>query len=82
MPASDAETVRGLIAAIDRYVRMHPLAADSALGIRSWWLSAPMDAERIELVEAALDELVRRGRLTCEAYSSGRVIYRRVSTTE
>jgi hypothetical protein len=59
MPRSDDGG--GVGDAILRYLRDHPDAADSAAGIRQWWL-LPEDAEHsAAAVQAALDSLVAGG---------------------
>jgi len=55
--------VAQLCEAIRRYVASHPDAADSAVGIRDWWLGElGADASAYEL-RCALDMLVARGEL-------------------
>jgi hypothetical protein len=51
------ELVRAIAAEIERYLLQHPDAADSAAGIRAWWLSRVLAAEREAAVLAALELL-------------------------
>jgi len=45
---------------IARYLKRHPQAADSAEGIRRWWLGSGR-VESLEATECALDYLEKRG---------------------
>jgi hypothetical protein len=57
------EVGRRLRDAVVRYVRTHPHAADTATGIRTWWVSGcgPDEAHAMDVV---LESLVTEGVLT------------------
>jgi hypothetical protein len=59
--------------AIRRYLDTHPEAADSAEGIAAWWLEG--SAVRTDLVQAALDTLVREGVMQHDRLLDGTIIY-------
>jgi hypothetical protein len=49
--------------AIRTYLRLHPGAADSAVGINDWWLPARLANRSLVEVQRALDALVAAGEL-------------------
>ena len=59
MPRDDEG--EGLAERILRYLDEHSTAADTAEGVRTWWLLEEASRESIGDVEQALDLLVRRG---------------------
>jgi hypothetical protein len=63
--------------AIELYVSEHPRAADTAEGVRSWWIGATCDS--LEDVQQALDHLVASHRLTFTVLPDGAALYSRVS---
>ena len=72
------ETVVGAIVA---YLHAHPLAADSADGVRRWWLGAPGRVVGLHEVESALDVLVGRSVLRRLPLADGTVLYAPVMAT-
>ena len=62
---------------IERYVDDHPRAADTAEGIRGWWLAPQRQGDSIQDVETALDYLVERKILSRVLLADGSVIYAR-----
>jgi hypothetical protein len=62
---------------IERYVTEHPRAADTATGIRTWWIERRSDAVSPALVQQALDHLVGQGRLSRNVLADGTAIYGR-----
>lgn len=72
---SDDE-VTVVVRALVSYLRAHPLACDSALGIAQWWLK-PEDVVSMDVLVQALDWLQRRGVLEESTGGDGRVRYRR-----
>jgi hypothetical protein len=68
----------GVIAQIiERYVAKHPRAADTAEGVRAWWVGAERHDASIEDVQQALDVLVESGRLCRSILPDGAAIYSR-----
>lgn len=61
--------------AIQRYLELHPDAADSVEGIQRWWLVAPVHEKPLEVVQAALDDLEARKIVAKAVIEGGRVIY-------
>jgi hypothetical protein len=59
MPRSDAGG--GVDETILRYLRDHPDAADTAAGIRQWWLPYEDEEFSAAVVQGALDRLVEQG---------------------
>jgi hypothetical protein len=57
------DQVAAIAVEIERYVVARPGAADSAQGIREWWLPATLRFEPLEFVIAALELLHARGTL-------------------
>ena len=74
MPRDDGE---GLAERILRYFDEHSTAADTAEGIRDWWLIEQESRGSIGDVEQALDLLVRRGVVVRIDRSDMPPIYRR-----
>jgi hypothetical protein len=60
---------------IDRYVTEHPRAADTAEGVRSWWIGGERYGDSLDDVEKALDHLVEIGRLRRTVLPDGAAIY-------
>jgi hypothetical protein len=66
---------------VGRYITDHPNAADTAEGIRTWWIAADMpDASRAE-VQAAADQLVADGTLSRTTLPDGTLLYARAAPT-
>jgi hypothetical protein len=59
---------------IERYVSLHPTAADTPEGIARWWLTGDR-RPALNHVEEALDLLVQRGSLQRKALPDGNSIY-------
>jgi hypothetical protein len=62
---------------IARYLTDHPDAADSLDGIRRWWLPRVRLEEATAQLEAALEELLRRGVVVRQVLADGTTLYRR-----
>jgi hypothetical protein len=75
----DAETtdVAAVAAAIRRYLRDHPHAADTLEGIALWWLSGNAGNERLTNVQRAIEQLVNQGEVVRQIRRDGTVIYER-----
>jgi hypothetical protein len=58
---SHEEILQAIVLAIERHLAVNEGAADSAEGIRAWWLSPRLRAVPLEHVIAALDRLEKRG---------------------
>lgn len=70
MVPSETERAARLLVA---YWRANPLAADSAEGIRQWWLGEATVTR--SALEEALRQLVAQGRVRTVAAADGRVRY-------
>ena len=62
---------------IERYVNDHPRAADTAEGIRGWWIAPQRQGDTLQDVETALDYLVDLRILFRVVLADGSVIYGR-----
>lgn len=60
---------------IARYLVEHPAAADTAAGIRRWWLLRQRFDEASAQVQRALDRLEAAGRIQRQVLADGTVIY-------
>jgi hypothetical protein len=76
MATMDDELVRGLESEIKAYLKLHPHAADSIDGIRSWWLDPRHKVANEEQLQRALSGLVRQGIMHRTELPDGHVIYR------
>ena len=61
---------------IERYITEHPHAADTAEGIRSWWVARQRLGDSVDAVQKALEYLVARRRLSSSVLPDGTVIFR------
>ncbi len=68
------ERVAAVTEAIQAYLARHPLAADSAEGIASWWLGGGLEVS-VEEVCAALARLIDQGLVAWRQLPDGRHIY-------
>ncbi len=66
--------MEAVAAAIMDYLCAHPLAADSAQGVRHWWLGAQVGLSVLE-VESALNLLVERKQLRSLRLMDGTQLY-------
>ena len=62
-------------AAIMEYLCAHPLAADSADGVRHWWIGAAQVGLSVAEVESALNLLVERRLLRSLRLMDGTQLY-------
>ena len=74
--ARDPEALHAVTTSVLAHLSRCPNAADTAEGIREWWLTSLSTVDP-QVVQAALDELVREGRLERAASVSGDPVYRR-----
>lgn len=75
MSAGAAHAVRDLQDAVREYLRLHPRAADTPVGIRQWWLPESLRGTSIELIRLALADMVASGELRCDVLSDGSRLY-------
>lgn len=68
--------VEGIARDLERYVSLHPTAADTVDGIARWWLDRA-EEPALTVVEAALDVLVHRGLLVRNPLPDGNFVYTR-----
>jgi hypothetical protein len=69
------QIVQAIAVAIEQHVSLHHDAADSAEGIRDWWLSHPLREEPLDLVLMALALLEKRGIVVRKSLEGVGVIY-------
>jgi hypothetical protein len=76
---ADAEIER-IARDLEHYVSLHPTAADTAEGIARWWLPYS-DEPALNLVEAALEQLVQRGIVARKSLPGGTFIFASAAPT-
>jgi hypothetical protein len=81
MVGPQEEPVQVIAHTIRRYLEVNPDAADSAEGIRRWWLPPALAEESPGTVEEALDRLVAAGVITRRPLPDGRVLYAKRGAT-
>jgi len=81
MSGPDDDPVQVIADTIERYLDQNPDAADSAEGIRRWWLPPGLSEEAPETVEEALDRLVASGVIRRQPLPDGRVLYAKRGAT-
>jgi len=81
MVGPQEEPVEVIAHTIRRYLEVNPDAADSAEGIRRWWLPPALAEESPGTVEEALDRLVAAGVITRRPLPDGRVLYAKRGAT-
>jgi hypothetical protein len=72
---SNKGRIEAVAGAIEQYLSQNPRAADTAEGIRSWWLPPELRAEPLETVVDALDVLRTRGMVDTTTRRGAEVIY-------
>lgn len=72
----DPDQVAAVAEKIVGYVRAHPRAADSAEGIRQWWIIPYGGRHSAQVVQAALDLLLSQGVVRRDVMPDGRTLYR------
>ena len=75
MVGSQEDSAQVIAHTIQQYLDANPDAADSAEGIRRWWLPPALAEESPETVEEALDRLVTAGVIQRRPLPDGRVLY-------
>jgi hypothetical protein len=75
MVGPEEDSAQVIADAIQRYLDLNPDAADSAEGIRRWWLPPALAEESPGTVEEALDRLVAAGVISRRPLPDGRVLY-------
>jgi len=60
------------------YLDEHPQAADTAEGVRHWWLLRRLSRYSGERVQAALNELIEKKLIGVQRVANGRTVYGRL----
>ena len=60
---------------IERYLAVHPNAADSLEGILRWWLTRQRYEDSAQQVRQALERLLQQGTITTRVLSGGKTLY-------
>ena len=68
-------TTRAVQAELLDYIQQHPDAADTAEGIRQWWLIRRIAAYSRDIIQASLDQMVASHALKKQSTRDGEVIY-------
>ena len=69
------DAVTQVTQSLRRYLREHPQACDTAIGIATWWPVAPGGAP-LDVVLAALRNLIASGEVECAVGPDGQTVYR------
>ena len=77
MPIDAAQDSRELREALFRYLREHPDAADTLVGIAQWWLPAAMRGTSLERLRLVLAELIAANEVRCTVLPDGSELYAR-----
>lgn len=70
------DAVTEVAQALRHYLRLHPLACDTATGIAAWWPLPRPAGGRPEVVEAALAALLASGEIARTVGPDGQTVYR------
>jgi len=81
MSGADDDPVQAITETIQEYLERSPDAADSADGIRRWWLPPGLAQEPPEAIEDALERLVAAGVIRRQPLPDGRVLYAKRGAT-
>ena len=73
--AKNDQRIEEVAIEIGRYLHAHPDAADSAEGVRHWWLTEGSAKVALAIVYAALDKLVSQGAVKMRVLADGTRIY-------
>ena len=71
----DEQNVTQIATEILDYLNKHSKASDTLEGIAHWWLTKQVIARHLNLVEVALDDLVRKGVLDVRENEETGVLY-------
>lgn len=75
MSGAGDDSAEAIAAELRRYLHAHPGAADTAAGIRKWWLPERFAGEPADRIEEALRKLVSRGVLVRVGLPDGQTLY-------
>ena len=67
--------VESIAAEIMTYLNQRPTASDSVDGITHWWLVRQSIAQKIDMVEQALEQLAQEGKISKRTNASSEIIY-------
>jgi hypothetical protein len=73
--ATQRQRMMAIADIIEQYVIEHPHAADTPEGIRAWWVGRAGSGDSLDDVQAALDHLLERGRVSRTLLPDGTTIY-------
>ena len=71
----EEDDVESVAAEIMRYLQERPMASDSLDGITHWWLVQQAIEKNISLVEQALEELAKEGKISKQVSTNSDAIY-------
>ena len=71
MVRTNGERIIVIAEIIERYATEHPQAADTAEGIRAWWVAPQLRGASRAEVQGALEYLVKSGRMARIAIAGG-----------
>ena len=64
------------------YLQHHPRSADTLDGVVNWWLRRQQYREARDIVEQALERLIKENKVQARVRSDGRTIYTKSEGTE
>ena len=75
------DKVKSIAEEIMAYLHDRPMASDSLDGITHWWLVRQAITKNMELVEQALDQLTKEGKISRKTNANREAVYS-LNTTE
>ena len=76
-----AAQISAVMLAIEQYLEAHPHASDSPTGVRQWWLSGVGEPVTEEVVQRALEQLERSGKIERRQPAHGVAVYGLIRNT-
>jgi len=73
----ERDAISAFVDEVERYLAVHPEAADTAEGILRWWLPATFADLGADEMQRALARLVERGSVVRQRMADGQTVYSR-----
>lgn len=75
MENGDAQSIINVANEVTNYLANYPNAVDSLEGITTWWLTQQRYASALNIVQSALDMLVKSGKVVKISTADSKVVY-------